>query len=42
MKIGDKHFAFMKGASEYIVDISDHYIDFSSEKNVAMSKEIKD
>lgn len=30
MKIDDKYYSFMKGASEYIVDISDSLVDFSA------------
>lgn len=36
-----RHFVFMKGASEYIVEVSDKYMDFTSQQVQNISPELR-
>lgn len=36
-----RHFVFMKGASEYMIDVSDKFLDFDTGKIMSINYEIK-
>lgn len=42
IKMSDgKHYVFMKGASEYMIDVSDKFLDFDTGKVMPINYEIK-